>query len=1071
MALSTERLASIVAHAATLAERLDSGVIGVEELDGTSVGDAAFDDVEPLVARWRAAVAGTDDARWARRLAWDGYDESRIRRSLATRIVHDAMPDWASLLRDISHVAHDAAADDLPTAHHAQLGRRAFGDLLMPFVVVARRRVAAVRQRAHALMTTEANASLDEGLMALLSGLAVRTLFQEFQKDRGAEGGGPRSVLRSALGNGSRRQYDAFIRRHHADGFETLFNDYPVLARLLATRTLFWVANTMALLERLIGDHDAIRSIFANGGDPGAVMRVETNLSDCHRGAATVAVMHFTSGLAVVYKPRSLCVDRCFYQLLEFLNARHGGLPLRGLAMVEREEYGWVEFAVTAPCDTIDEVERYFERGGMLLALSYVLGASDLHSANVLACGEHPTLIDLEVVFNPLVDTGIPIERSGRRHAHDTVLSTALIPSRSSSGAVDFLDGGLLDRTAKQVYRRETLRFPNTDMMSWGHFEFVGGGRDNVPTLNGEPASTRKHLGALRRGFERMYDTMAAHRDELLAANGPLRAFEEATVRVVHRPTSIYDHLSCRTLHPRYMRRGVERSIEFERLNVDTLVQKTRPELWRLLGAEQRELEQGDIPVFYTHPGTRTLWSGGGAFADDTLMESGFEGVAARLRALGPDDRAQQLDLIRVSFAGADDYVTRLAERDAPPRDDTDDEAIAEGTRIGEALLRLRREGNEGSWIGLVGKESKTTRLQPLDAGLFDGVAGIALFLGALASVTQRADFRDAAEGSLRPIRRAVRDARGSRTLVERIGMGGGYGMGGLVYVFTRLARFLDDPSYLIDACAAAAAISEDQIARDTRLDVMFGSGGALLSLLALYDATGDDVVRRQAMRCGAHLLEHQLDAPNIHAGHWITGYGPPETGFAHGTAGVVLALSRLMQIERIDGGEQGMALGLRALDASFDASLDNWHDVVAHTPADARTMPWSSWCRGAAGIGMAHLAMRDEGQLASDAQIDAACRNVIARDFPSKDHLCCGTSGRIDFLVSAGRRLGRADLHAAAREKSMRVRRERVARGSYSTGYVTELSPGLFQGIAGVGYGMLRVARPDSVPSVLLWE
>ena len=31
--------------------------------------------------------------------------------------------------------------------------------------------------------------------------------------------------------------------------------------------------------------------------------------------------------------------------------------------------------------------------------------------------------------------------------------------------------------------------------------------------------------------------------------------------------------------------------------------------------------------------------------------------------------------------------------------------------------------------------------------------------------------------------------------------------------------------------------------------------------------------------------------------------------------------------------------------------------------------------------------------------------------------------------------------------------------------------SPGLFQGTAGIGYELLRLARPDLVPSVLLWD
>ena len=30
---------------------------------------------------------------------------------------------------------------------------------------------------------------------------------------------------------------------------------------------------------------------------------------------------------------------------------------------------------------------------------------------------------------------------------------------------------------------------------------------------------------------------------------------------------------------------------------------------------------------------------------------------------------------------------------------------------------------------------------------------------------------------------------------------------------------------------------------------------------------------------------------------------------------------------------------------------------------------------------------------------------------------------------------------------------------------------PGLFDGLAGIGYQMLRLAAPDRVPSVLLWE
>jgi len=31
--------------------------------------------------------------------------------------------------------------------------------------------------------------------------------------------------------------------------------------------------------------------------------------------------------------------------------------------------------------------------------------------------------------------------------------------------------------------------------------------------------------------------------------------------------------------------------------------------------------------------------------------------------------------------------------------------------------------------------------------------------------------------------------------------------------------------------------------------------------------------------------------------------------------------------------------------------------------------------------------------------------------------------------------------------------------------------SPGFFQGTAGIGYELLRIAHPEKLPSVLLWE
>jgi lantibiotic modifying enzyme len=47
-----------------------------------------------------------------------------------------------------------------------------------------------------------------------------------------------------------------------------------------------------------------------------------------------------------------------------------------------------------------EEIKRYYQRAGQLLCLLYVLGANDCHNENLIACGEHPVLVDLETLMH-----------------------------------------------------------------------------------------------------------------------------------------------------------------------------------------------------------------------------------------------------------------------------------------------------------------------------------------------------------------------------------------------------------------------------------------------------------------------------------------------------------------------------------------------------------------------------------------------------------------------------------------------------------------------------------------------
>jgi lantibiotic modifying enzyme len=134
-----------------------------------------------------------------------------------------------------------------------------------------------------------------------------------------------------------------------------------------------------------------------------------------------------------------------------------------------------------------------------------------------------------------------------------------------------------------------------------------------------------------------------------------------------------------------------------------------------------------------------------------------------------------------------------------------------------------------------------------------------------------------------------------------------------------------------------------------------------------------------------------------------------------------------------------------------------------------------TSWCHGAPGIGLARLGtlnILDTPQIRSDLQV--ALQTTQAYALAPLDNLCCGNYGRIELLVAASQRLQQPQLLKVARQRASALVQRATRHGGFRV--LAQLprqafNPGLFQGYAGIGYQLLRVAFPEQVPSVLLWQ
>jgi len=80
------------------------------------------------------------------------------------------------------------------------------------------------------------------------------------------------------------------------------------------------------------------------------------------------------------------------------------------------------------------------------------------------------------------------------------------------------------------------------------------------------------------------------------------------------------------------------------------------------------------------------------------------------------------------------------------------------------------------------------------------------------------------------------------------------------------------------------------------------------------------------------------------------------------------------------------------------------------------------------------------------------------------------GAIGRVDALTVAAE--FSPDLLDEARAIGAAVAARAAAGGGYRLGWSRGYRHvGLFEGISGVGYGLLRLARPTLLPSVLRWD
>jgi type 2 lantibiotic biosynthesis protein LanM len=1048
-------------------------------LDGTPT-----DTLDVLVSRWRA-VTGRDERSTA---GLAGY------LAAGWYAAEGALPDWSGYLIALFDGSDRGEVSDRSTTELVHAHEMPFHELLLPLVRYAR---TVLEQRAGFTWGPLAlvKRSFERQLLAHLCFLASLPLGLHFQEHKSAAD--PLSLLAMELSQESRstRCYAEFVARMlHDGGLRDFFEHYPVLARLLGESIGQWIASTATLAGRLIQDMQAIRRVFEWPDESGDVAAIELDLSDRHAGGRTVSILTFVSGRKLVYKPRNLSAENGFFELIEWVNSCGTSLRLRAPKVLDASSHGWVEFVEHGPCRSEPEVERYYERCGMLLALLYVLRASDIHCGNLIASGEDPVVVDLETIIEaepaPWVQLAEHSEAAAdrvERMVRDTVMRTAMLPrwQVGEDGAAFDWSGLCAEAQQRIGARRLTWRCVNTDDMDIAYEDVVSEAEQSHVSIGDGVSTAAEHEHDVVRGFERVYRLLLSRRASLLAEGGPLESLRNAELRVLLRDTSSYARLYSRLLHPEFLRDGAVRSIELEILARPVFPGRGArlSALNRSIHASERAaIEQLDVPLFMTQAGSRALRDAHRVLESEYFGRPGFEHVCERIEQLSAADLERQVRFIGLSFyarywtPGAGD--TLEDPQRGPVR-------IAVGSSAGDLLRACEDIGQDlhdgavrvattaASWLALRYDTSNLAlHLGPPAHDLYGGQCGIALFLGGLSRATASATHAKLARAALDDVCVSLSEAK--RPLPKPNESCGANGLGGIIYCLTLLARWQVDEQLWTHASQAAARLTDERIERDRSYGVIAGVSGAILGLLTLKGSSEEASARDRAVACGDHLLRRRVDTGTGHRAWRPFWAERPLLGFGHGVAGIAHALLRLAA----ETGEPRFAAAAEealSYEAKmFDERSGAWPDLRELGRRGERT-PMVGWCSGASGIGLARLAMLDHVETPrARAELERALEITCHHSLDGHDHLCCGNLGRIDFLLEAGRRLGRTELLDEAHRRARWVVERAASRGGYALDIRIPgkyACPSFFRGTAGIGYSLLRLMEPDRFPCVLLLD
>lgn len=417
-------------------------------------------------------------------------------------------------------------------------------------------------------------------------------------------------------------------------------------------------------------------------------------------------------------------------------------------------------------------------------------------------------------------------------------------------------------------------------------------------------------------------------------------------------------------------------------------------------------------------------------------------------------------------------------------------QVLKEAIRIGDKLISVgQRDKNGLSWktLSIVKAKDKTESsvISIQQESIYMGVAGIVLFFLELYKITQEDKYLNTAIDGMKWVEDYCQKNPTNNYAFYT-------GRMGVSFAFLRLYNVTGNNHYLEEAKKIARPCTNLLKHEESVADLINGISGTLLGLLHLHSKTQEAWILETIDIFVTQLIHHVHHSWN--GLYWdrnsmqIDGL----CGFSHGAAGVGYVFLELAHYFQNDAfcwmAEQAFSYESNY----YDEFNKNWKDLrkgiwnsedyeehrEAYLSEDigffTQWRDMNAWCHGAAGIGLSRMrAIKMLNNLVYKNEVKTAIEKTILTSLDSNYFgLCHGAGGNAELFIEAYKAFGEEKYLSHAEKIALNVLNYQKGNSPYITGYPDKSTledNSLFNGIAGIGYFLLRVYDPMKINNILM--